>query len=173
MPEIAGVVIVPKLDVFDGYDAAKIVEDERLFVEMIFEIGGFNKKALDNGPYTIEEASIQGEYIELGVFGGEWYMLGKSAVQNKDRHLELYAKFHDEYGTIIYLARNSAGESFGYSYEDDGGDESEQDYFDIDEYISDLESKEKKYLSIIPNAVISTISSIYPEKPMFLSDYEG
>jgi len=28
MPEIAGVVIVPKLDVFDGYDAAKIIEDE-------------------------------------------------------------------------------------------------------------------------------------------------
>ena len=85
MPEIAGAVINPKLDAFDGYDAAKIVEDEQLFVETIFEIGGFNTKALDNGPYTIKEASIQGNYIELGVFGGEWYMLGKSTVQNKDK----------------------------------------------------------------------------------------
>lgn len=173
MSEIAGVVIIPKLDAFDGVNAEAIVEDERSFVETIFEIGGFNKKALDNGPYTIEEATIQDKYIELGVFGGEWYMLGKSAVQNKDRQLELYARFNDEYGTVIYLARNSSGESFGYSYEDDGGDESDQDDFDIDAYISDLESKEKKYLSIIPGDVISTFSSIHPEKPMFLMDDES
>lgn len=69
----------------NGVTPVSFVEDERSFVETIFEIGGFNKKALDNGPYIIEEVSIQNNYIELGVFGGEWYMLGKSAIQDKDK----------------------------------------------------------------------------------------
>ena len=170
MSEMWGMVVIPRQGALGSFETNEIVADEMPFVEAIFDVGGFNQGALNNGTYTIENAAIQGDYIELEVSGGEWYLVGKSAVTNSDRHLEIYARFNDEYGTRIYLARNREGESFGYAYDDDGGDESEQDFFDIDKYKLDLEEKERKYLSIIPQVVQLTFSSILPEKPMFLSD---
>ncbi|MGD9170518.1 MAG: hypothetical protein PVI97_10735 [Candidatus Thiodiazotropha sp.] len=169
MPEVGGIIIVPNLDEFQDFDIANIALDNRAFVEKMFEVGGFNKKALINGSYSIEEAILLGGYIKLSVFGPEWLPVAASAMR-KDRFLELYAVFNHEYGSRFYFARNAEGNSFHYWYEEDGGDESEQDDFDVGRYVSELQEKEKLYLSTIPSAVQMACEGVLPEKPMFLDD---
>jgi len=171
MSDVWGTIIIPNLDDFSGFDISNIPDDSEPFVTKIFETGGFNIKALSNGAYTIEEILTIDGYIQLTIFGDEWVPFAKSAMR-EDRHLEFYGALNSEYGTCMYFARNANGESFYYWYEDDGGDESEQDDFDIDQYKKELAEKEIRYLSIIPDVLKASCEDILPRQPLFLLDEE-
>lgn len=171
MPEVGGTVIIPILKEFKEFNIANIPAENSLFIERMFEVGGFNKKALINGSYSIEEAVSLNGYIMLSIFGSEWLPFAVSAMK-EDRSLEFYGVFNHEHGTHLYFARNSKGESFQYWYEDDGGDESEQDDFDINQYKNELSKKEERYLSIIPSELKAACEDILPMKPLFLLEDE-
>lgn len=99
----------------------------------------------------------------LSVVGDEWLMLANSAMR-PDRYLEFYGSFSDEYGSERFFARNSAGQSYSYGFEEES-DEYDQDDFDVDEYRARLDACEERWLAIAPEEVKKNFASVLPTKP--------
>lgn len=166
MSETSGTVVISNSSIFRGIDVDKVLSNSQYFIRELFEAGNVKTKLVE-ADYVIESLDQKGSYLELSIFGDEWEILVESVVKAVS-DLEMYASLYSEYGTRMYFGKRSNGDTYQYSYEDDGGDEVEQDYFDIGVFKKQLKSHEGKWLELLPPEIKEKSPNILPVNPSFI-----
>jgi hypothetical protein len=162
MSETNGIVIVkctPELEINQN------CEDS--FINSFLTTLNLKEDRSDSPFYSIFDKHFENNYIGIEVFGSEWENLSKKILQSST-DVEYYASLYSEYGIQMYFGKRENGITFYYSYEDDGGDESVQDSFDISSYKENLETKEAKWLELLPDDVKNSFKAILPKQPDFI-----
>lgn len=168
MSETYGTIVIPNFGGLSSEEVAEIPNQPEKFAEDLFKQGGFNLRALEQGCYGINDAVLKGGYIQLSSMDPDWVRFANSAI-GKDRNIELYASFNDEYGTHYFFIKNAEGESFGYMFEEES-DEFDQDDFDEDQWFEKHKKSAEKWIDLCPSVIKDNFPDVVAYAPPSYED---
>lgn len=117
------------------------------FKTELFSIYGFRPSDLNRRYFQLKNSLLVGRFLCLKVEDIGWSHLCRHIIDKKP-DAELYATLCSEYGQRFFYASNGRGETFSFSFEDDG-DERDQEDFDGDAFEARLSDDETRWLGLV------------------------
>ena len=158
MGDAWGAVCVPVHEDLERFHLDLLADVAEDFKAELFSIYGFEPSVLNQRYFQLKNSLLVGRFLCLKVEDIGWSDLCRH-ILGEHPDSELYATLYSGYGQRFFFASNGQGETFSFSFQDDG-DERDQEGFDIDAFEARLSDDEKVWLGLLDDELKSACPAL-------------